>query len=108
MNNRATHILIEYESQDTTLLYRASDGLALACRQKITVISGDDPNPAKRKHQNFLDAAFAKANLRKLADQDIADQSPAGACRLGASFDERNGEPRIVPANENRVTGFKN
>ena len=27
---------------------------------------------------------------------------------FAACFDDRSGEPRIVPANENRVTGFKN
>ena len=104
-----THIIVEFPSNDTDLLYRASDGMALACRQGLTVISGADPNPAKKDHRNFIDKTFATMYLRKLADADAEGLRDGGNfVRDCASFDVRNGEPRIVPANESKVLGFKN
>lgn len=104
MSNRCTHILIEFPSQDTTLLYRAADGMALACRSGTTVISGADPNPAKKSHRNFLTPAFATGYLRRLADldengiADEADRTPRQQMTAYAIFDERHGESKIVHA----------
>jgi|HubBroStandDraft_2_1064218.scaffolds.fasta_scaffold137438_2 hypothetical protein len=106
MNNRATHILMTFgptkdePNRDMDVLYRAKDGRALGYRTGSTVSLGEDPNPTKMDNGKFLDATYAKAYVRKFCD---ADAGPAGA-----EIDVRNGEPRIVPANENKVLAFRN
>lgn len=105
MPNPATHIILKFESNDTDLLYRVGGpqaGLSLACRQGITVVSGTDPNPAKKEHRSFLDASFAYLYLKRLGDLDvneIADQDsliPREQLAKYAEFEEKSGETRIV------------
>jgi hypothetical protein len=93
-----THIVVKYPSRDTDLLYRASDGMALACRTALTVISGVDPNPAKKDHRNFIDQTFAEMYLRTLAERDAA--ATLGADH-GFSIEERWGESKLVNAHSN-------
>lgn len=92
-----THIIVKYPSKDTDLLYRAVDGLAMACRIGTRVLVGEDPNPAKLETRNFLDVTFAEMKLRDLAAADV----PA----LHAwSIDYRDGESKIVKPNGQLVS----
>lgn len=55
-----THILLTYPSQDTEILFRASDGMMIAERQKVTVIYGEDRNappsdPRRQKSRIFIE-----------------------------------------------------
>jgi hypothetical protein len=103
MSKPATHIIVKYPSKGMDLLYRASDGMAIACRNQITVIAGVDPNPTKMAHRNFLDEKFASAYLHHLADIDqnfgAPDEdriAPRETLQYAASVEERFGESRIV------------
>jgi len=98
------------------LLYRNSDGMALACRNGLTVIAGADPNPAKMTHRNFLTEHFAAAYLARLADLDqnfgAPDEdriAPRETMQYAASVEERFGESVLVtpPPDSNKVLGFK-
>ena len=98
-----THIIMLYPSQKSDLLYRASDGMNLACRMGATVISGVDPNPAKKEHRNFLDENFALMYLRRLADLDAngldaGDRTCPESLECRASIDEQYGESALVSA----------
>jgi len=108
MPKPATHLIVQYRSKNTDVLYRSADGMALACRQGLTVISGDDPNPAKKEHRNFLDETFAVMYLRHLADLDVnqiaATEEYARALRgerpeYAATCEERDGESKLVRPN---------
>lgn len=107
MPKPATHIILKFDSHDTDVLYRASDGLTLACRQNITVIVGNDPNPAKKEHRSFIDAAHALVYLKRLGDLDvneISDQDsrvPREQLAAYAEFDERHAESKIVQPGSN-------
>jgi hypothetical protein len=90
LNNHATHIVVKYPSKDTDLLYRASDGMAMACRIGTRVLAGENPDPAKVDTRNFLDKAFAEMYLRTLCERD-ATPGPF-------SIDERWGESKLVGA----------
>jgi hypothetical protein len=39
-----THIVFTYPSQDTEIMFRASDGMMIAERQKCTLVFGEDPS----------------------------------------------------------------
>ncbi|MDP9024315.1 MAG: hypothetical protein M3N13_02920 [Candidatus Eremiobacteraeota bacterium] len=97
-------MIVRYHSQGMDLLYRADNGLAIACRNKLTILDGEDPNPAKINQRNYLDETYALAALRAIADRDVA-------ARLGedhiASFDERDGESRLVKPS-GQILDFKN
>lgn len=112
MSKPATHILIEFESKDMTLLYRASDGMALGCRTGINVVYGESRDPQKLLSRSFLDPLYAKAYLRRCADLDINHIHPDDERHLvaagetiqleyAASFDDRQGETRIVQPSSN-------
>jgi hypothetical protein len=105
MPKPATHIIMLYPSQNSDLLYRASDGMNLACRMGATVISGVDPNPAKKEHRNFLDENYALMYLRRLADLDQnhidpKDERtrlmPGESLQFASSIDEVYGESALV------------
>ncbi len=102
MSKPATHILIEYPSRKTTLLYRAIDGLALACRIETRVLTGEDPNPAKMETRNYLDETFAMMALRRLVDAD------AEKLGITPSIDLRSGESQILRANGQLVNATRN
>jgi hypothetical protein len=111
MSKPATHILIEFESKDMTLLYRASDGMSLGCRTGINVVFGETRDPQKLVSRGFLDTTYARAYLRRCADLDVNHIPPEDerqsfgpgetlGLEYAASFDEREGESRIVqPSN---------
>jgi hypothetical protein len=105
MAKPATHLIIRYPSKSMDLLYRASDGMAMACRNALTVLAGSDPNPAKMTSRNFLDETFAFGYLKTLADLDANHISPEHervALNPGellahaAVCEERNGESKLV------------
>jgi hypothetical protein len=114
MSKPATHILIEFESKDMTLLYRASDGMSLGCRTGINVVFGESRDPARLLARGFLDAIHARAYLRHCADLDVNHIAPSDErqsfgpgetlqLEFAASFDNREGETRIVsPSNSLR------
>jgi hypothetical protein len=89
----------------------------LACRSALTVISGVDPNPAKKEHRNFLDEKYAASYLHRLADLDLnfgsLDEkctSPRETLQYAASVEERFGESVLItpPPDSNKVLSFKN
>lgn len=58
---KATHIVLTYPSQDTEILFRASDGMMIAERQKCTVIYGENPNgpatdPKRKQSRVFMES----------------------------------------------------
>ncbi len=115
MNNRATHIVLKFPSKKMDLLYRASDGMSIACRSEITVIVGTDANPERMKTHKFMDEAFARAYLNRLADLDLNELPIDGSCTKPreqithwAVVDERDNEKRIVSPGASQVLAFKN
>lgn len=108
----ATHILIEFASTKTHVLYRA-DGMALACRVQQNVVYGLDPNPAKMISRRFLDETYALAYLRHIADLDANHIAPddewarvgiGESLEYGARLDERDGEPRVIKPNSQVIS----
>lgn len=55
--SKPTHILLEYKSQKSEILFRASDGVGLAQRKNTVVIIGEDPN--KGTSRVFIDVEAA-------------------------------------------------
>lgn len=110
MPKPATHILLEYPSQKSTLLYRASDGCHLAARIQTKVIAGEDPNPEKLSTRNYLDETFALMALRRIADADCAAQDARDDPAQGyaASFETRDAESRIVQPNGSVLNSLRN
>lgn len=56
-----THIVLTYPSQDTEILFRASDGMMIAERQKCTLVFGEDPSapitsPKRKQSRVFLES----------------------------------------------------
>lgn len=112
-----SHVILIFEANDTDILLREANGqpgggMSLACRQGLVVISGVDPNPAKKRHRNFIDKPSAAAYLKRLGDLDfneIADEddrTPREQLAKYATFDERFGDSKIVhPPSQ---LGFKN
>jgi hypothetical protein len=101
MPKPATHILIKYPDRNMDLLYRAKDGMSLGCRNGISVMFGESPNPAHLEHRTFLDETFARGFLRHCADLDangikLAEFRPGEPLPYAASIEERDGESRIV------------
>lgn len=113
MPKPATHILIAYPSAKTHTLYRAGDGMALATRVELNVIYGRDPNPAKLTSRRFLTEAFALGYLRYIADLDannltpddeMTALAPRETLQFAASFDERDGESRVIKPNSQVIS----
>jgi len=67
MSKPATHLIIKYPSKNMDLLYRNSDGMALACRNGLTVIAGADPNSVagKRGCSQLVSPARFQVSRRK-------------------------------------------
>jgi len=56
-----THIVLTYPSQDTEILFRASDKMMIAERQKCTIVFGEDPSapvtsPKKKQSRVFMES----------------------------------------------------
>ena len=56
-----THIVFTYPSQDTEIMFRASDGMMIAERQKCTLVFGEDPsantsNPKRKQSRVFMES----------------------------------------------------
>lgn len=114
MSKPATHILIKFESKDMDLLYRASDGMSLGCRTGLNVVYGESRDPKELLSRGFLDSTYALGYLRHCADLDANHIDPANersllapgerlALDYGASFEERDGESRVVKPNGQMV-----
>ena len=65
----ATHLLLSYKSQKITMLFRASDGVALGQQKGETVVFGEEPN--KKTSRVFFDQGFAEEFLKSLALWDM-------------------------------------
>jgi hypothetical protein len=99
-----THIVLTYPSQETELLYRASDGMMIAEAAKCVVIFGESPN--KKTSRVFLDHESAYAFLRFVAGLDASGfhplpdyretWAPDGPLEFAATIEERNQEGMIV------------
>jgi hypothetical protein len=101
MPKPATHILVDYPSKHTTLLYRAADGMSLGCKIDLNVMFGESRDPAKVETRAFLDEAYALKYLRDCADRDCVARLGEG---FAASFDEREGESRLIKPNSQVVS----
>lgn len=77
----ATHILLNYKSQKSSMLFRAEDGMLVCMQQKAVVVYGESPKD-KNSH-TFIDTEAAAAWLK--------DVYPAKDLKL----QERDGEPVI-------------
>lgn len=85
-----THIVIRYDSQDSDILFRAVDGIAIGQRKRTVIVYGEDSN--KKQSRVFIDSEHAKQWLRgKCADLDLTHTGAPGP----VSIDERDGEPLI-------------
>ncbi len=56
-----THIVLTYPSQDTEIMFRASDMMMIAERQKCTIVFGEDPSapvtsPKKKQSRVFMES----------------------------------------------------
>lgn len=65
--SKPTHILLTYPSQDSEILFRASDGMMIGERQKVTVIYGEDRNaphsdPRRSRSRVFLEGGTIMHN----------------------------------------------
>jgi hypothetical protein len=99
--NEPTHIILEYKSQDSEILYRASDGIAIAQRKKTVVLSGDDPN--KKQSRVFLDSEYAGRYIRETLPRRDAEEL---AMESAAEVEIRDGEPIIqLPDNAVEIPG---
>lgn len=68
--DKPTHIIKTYETNDAEMLFRASDGMMIGMREKVTVIFGDDPN--RRVSRIFMESEHASAFLHgKVCQDDI-------------------------------------
>ncbi len=106
MSKPATHILIHFPSKDTSLLYRASDGMSIGTRIGINILFGESRDPSALVSRAFLDARYAEAFLRYCADLDANGMTePAQHDRrretfeFAASIEERYGESSLVKPN---------
>lgn len=63
-----THLLLTYKSQKITMLFRASDGVALGQQKQETVVFGEEPN--KKSSRTFFDQGYAERFLLSLAQFD--------------------------------------
>ncbi len=67
MNEKATHIVLTYPSQDSEIMFRACDGVMIAERQKTTLIFGENPaagssDPNKKQSRIFLEGGEIENN----------------------------------------------
>ncbi len=83
----ATHIIVNYPSQDSEQLYRASDGMFIGTRKDKLVVWGEDAN--KRVGRMFLTAEHARRFLREHVTMDDLDG-------VAVLIEDRDGEGMIV------------
>lgn len=62
-----THIVLTYPSQDTEIMFRASDGVMIAERQKCTLIFGENPaaaanDPKRKQSRVFIEGGSIFSN----------------------------------------------
>lgn len=99
----ATHILLSYPSNNTDVLFRASDGIGIAQRKGVMVIIGEDPNKGtsrifidEKLALNFLTEFLPMADLAglemdyKFSAKKIADPKPE------VIIERRSGEGLIL------------
>jgi hypothetical protein len=116
-----THIIVRYPSKNMDLLYRASGGMgggmALGCRNQLTVLFGENPDPKVLMHRNFIDQNCAEIYLRECAHLDANHLTPdtvraalgPGECmEYNASIEYRDGESRVLQPNGKLVGGSPN
>lgn len=79
--NKVTHIIDVYPSQESEMLFRASDGICIGMRKKETVVFGDEPN--KRNSHVFIDGMHAKKWMETvLATRDLKEHGGVGLVEL--------------------------
>lgn len=109
-----THIIMQFESQNREDLYRADDGMLIACRQAEIVRFGTEPKEAANRL--FLNAEFASKWLRRLAGFEIVSRK--GNLTLASvietaepaevKIEDRNAEHLISMPSGSPVTILKN
>lgn len=91
MHDSPTHIVLNYKSQDTEILFRADDGICIGQRKGMTVVYGEAPNT--KNSRVFLDALFATKFLReKVTKDDLEARKVEGS----AVLEDRDGEGTIL------------
>jgi hypothetical protein len=69
-----THIIKDFAEQNSEILFRASDGVAIGQRKRTVVVFGEDPN--RKTSRVFIDDEHASEFLRsEVARLDLAKDS---------------------------------
>lgn len=117
-----THIVLEFKSQHSELIFRAADGLAIGQQKARTVVFGVEPN--RKTSRVFMDEDHARRFLRNVIpqmdlnrqgvfDPDYVDFGPFRRDRVAeqqperfAEVEIRDGEPLIqLPADAMELPG---
>jgi hypothetical protein len=61
-NEDVTHVLVVYKSQNSSLLFRAKDGILICMQQKAVVVFGD--SPSKKDSHTFIDNMAAASWIK--------------------------------------------
>lgn len=101
MEKTYTHVVMNYASQGSEILFRGSDGIALAQRKKTVVVFGEDPN--KKSSRVFLNDEYASRYLQEVVpandlkehEQQIVDADGVVGMALQPILDIRDAEPLI-------------
>ncbi len=98
-----THIVKKYESQNSEILFRATDAIAIGQRKNEVVVYGEDPN--RKTSRVFIDSKHASRFLREvIPDQDLRlrgpftgspEERPSGPEQIYVDVDVIDGEPVI-------------
>lgn len=92
MTKFCTHVIQNFESQNTSVLSRKADGMVIAARAQQTVAWGEDPR--QQSQRVFTDPKLAQSFLRKLADLDQRAQLESDDAI--ATIEEIEGESKLV------------
>lgn len=98
MNNNSTHVIRNFPSQDKSEMCRLSDGMIICYRSGYKIAFGENPN--QLEWRQFMDATYAMAALRKIADEDyfqfLRTKDPdIQRDAVVARVEEVDSEPRI-------------
>lgn len=97
----ATHIILTYKSQDTAMLFRASDGMCLGQYKNETVVYGEEPN--RKTSRVFVDKEHAARFLReKVTEMDLRKTGlfagTADSTDAPVEIEDRDGEGQVILA----------
>lgn len=98
----ATHIVVKYSSQNSEILFRAFDGIAIAQQKNAVLVYGEDPN--KKQSRVFIDPEHARRFLREKVAADDLKNIPSGGTDV--VIEDRDGESILtMPADAMELPG---